>query len=245
MKIPIICYHKIGIPKNNDPKPALFIKPFQFKLQMFILKILKYKSINQEELLNFLQGRELNIKKPVVITFDDGYEDNFINAYPILKKIGFTAIISVCSGFVGKKNAIFEKEKLIKDKLPENYLNEKEIIDMSQNGISFCSHGINHYYMDELDKNNLSKEIIISKQYIEKLINKKVIFFTYPYGRYNDAIIESLKNSGYSGAFTTTRGKVTREDNPYKLKRLVIKGYSKKFNFLSTIEFLYKIFFVR
>ncbi|MHB1657601.1 MAG: polysaccharide deacetylase family protein [Burkholderiales bacterium] len=244
MKISIICYHKVGIPKKDDPRPALFIKPFQFKLQIFLLKVLGYRTISQEELLDFLQNRKLNIRKPIVITFDDGYEDNFINAYPILKKADFTAIISICTGFIGKKNAIFENEKQIKGKLPENYLNEKKIIEMSQNGISFCSHGINHYFMDELDESSLNKEIILSKQYIEKLINKKVIFFTYPYGRYNNITIESLKNSGYYGAFTIIRGKVCRNDNPYELKRLVVKGYNKKLNFLSTIEFLYKIFFM-
>ena len=241
MKIPIICYHKVGLAEKRDARPALFIKPFQFKLQMFIIKLLGYETITIEE---FLKGRKLSVKKPVLITFDDGYENNYLNAYPVLKKMGLAATICICTGFIGKKNAIFEKEKQIKGKKPENYLTEEEIIEMSQNDISFCSHSVNHYYMDELNESDIVKEIIISKKYIEKLLSKKIDFFCYPYGKYNKNVIEALRNAGYLGAFTIKRGKVSREDNPFELKRLVIKGYSRTLNFLSTVEFLYKLLFL-
>ena len=245
MKLPVICYHKVGLAEKGDTRPALFIKPFQFKLQMFIIKLLGYKTINIDELLKYLKDEEVSVIKPIFITFDDGYENNYTNAYhDILKKMKFTATICICTGFIGKKDATFEKEKHIKGKIPENYLTEEEIIEMSQNGISFCSHSVNHYYMDELNESDLAKEIIISKKYIEKLLSKKIDFFCYPYGKYNKNVIEALKNAGYLGAFTIKRGKVSRGDNPFELKRLVIKGYSRTLNFLSTVEFLYKLLFL-
>ena len=243
MEIPIICYHKVGLVEKGDTRPALFIKPFQFKLQMFIIKTLGYKTISLDEFLNFLKGEKISITKPIIITFDDGYENNYINAYPILKKMNLTATICVCTGYIGKKGAIFENEKYIKGKNPENYLTEEEIIDMSQNGISFCSHGVNHFYMDELEGMSLENEITESKEKLEKLLDKEINFFCYPYGRYNKKTIEALNNAGYSGAFTIERDKVSQKDNPYELKRLVIKGYSRTFNFLSTIELLYKLLF--
>ena len=243
MKFPIICYHKIGLAGKRDTRPALFIKPLQFKLQMFIIKVLRYETITLEELIAFLKGGKLPVKKSILITFDDGYENNYLNAYPILKKMNLVATICVCTGFIGKKNAIFEKEKRIKGKILENYLTEEEIIEMSQNGISFCSHSVNHYYMDELNESDLDNEITVSKKYLEKLLNREINFFCYPYGRYSKNMIEVLRNAGYSGAFTIKRGKVSQKDNPYELKRLVIKGYNRTFNFLSTAEFLYKLLF--
>ncbi len=244
MKIPVICYHKVGLPVKRDKRPALFIKPFQFKLQMFIIKILGYKTISLNEFLNFLKGVKISVKKPIIITFDDGYENNYTTAYPILKKMKLTATICICTGFIGKKGAIFEKEKKIKGKMPEDYLTKEEIIGMFQNGISFCSHGVNHFYMDEPEGMNLENEITESKEKLEKLLDKEINFFSYPYGRYNKNTIDALKNAGYFGAFTTKRGKVSQKDNPYELKRLVIKGYNRRLNFLSTIEFLYKLLFL-
>lgn len=243
MKIPVICYHKIGVAPKEDPRPALFIKPLQFKLQMFLIKIFRYKTINPEELLKFIRGEKISIKKPILITFDDGYKNNFTNAFPILRRMGLSATIFICSGFIGKENAIFENEKVIEGKMPEDYLDEEDILIMSENGISFGSHSVNHYYLDKIEAQNLENEIVLSKQNLEKLINKKIHFFSYPYGRYNDATIDSLKEAGYLGAFTIKRGKIGKGDNPYELKRLVIKGYNRKFNFLSTFEFLYKLFF--
>lgn len=243
MKIPIICYHKVEKHNKNKPYPNSFISPFQFRLQIFLLKILGYKSINQEDLLYFLHKKKLNIKKPIIIMFDDGYKNTFTNAYPVLKKAGFTAIISICANFVGKKNATFENGEDIKGKIGEDFLTSEDIIYMSQNNIFFCSHGVNHYRLDTLSEDNLLNELILSKQFLEKLINKKVNFFTYPWGVYNDLIIRYLINAGYLGAFSTRRGKVYEGNNPYELKRLMINGYSRKFNFLSTISFLYKLFF--
>ena len=243
MKIPIICYHKVGLAEKGDSGQALFIKPFQFKLQMFIIKLLGYKTINIDELLKYLKGEQISAKKPIFITFDDGYENNYINAYPILKKMNLTVTICMCTGYIDKKGAIFENEKYIKGKIPGSYLTEEEIIEMSQNGISFCSHGVNHFYMDELKGMSLENEITESKEKLGKLLDKEIIFFSYPYGRYNKKTIEALRNAGYSGAFTIKKGKVNKEDNPYELKRLVIKGYNRMFNFLSTVEFLYKLLF--
>ena len=243
MKIPIICYHKVGLAEKRDSRPALFIKPFQFKLQMFLIKFMGYKTITIKELSEFLKGEKLSVKKPILLTFDDGYENNYINAYPILKKMNLAATICVCMGYISKKGAIFENEKYIKGKISENYLTEGEIIEMSQNGISFCSHGVNHFYMDELEGMDLENEITESKEKLGKLLDKEIIFFSYPYGRYNKKTIDALRNAGYLGAFTIKRGKVSREDNPFELKRLVIKGYSRTLNFLSTVEFLYKLLF--
>jgi peptidoglycan/xylan/chitin deacetylase (PgdA/CDA1 family) len=207
------------------------------------MKLLGYKTINIDELLIYLNGERISAKRPILITFDDGYENNYINAYPILKKMNLVATICVCTAYIGKKESVFEKEKYIKGKMPENYLAEEEIVEMSQNHISFCSHGINHFYMDELEGMDLENEITKSKETLEKILNMKINFFCYPYGRYNQKTIEALKNAGYEGAFTTKRGKVSKEDNPYELKRLVIKGYNRTLNFLSTIEFLYKLLF--
>lgn len=243
MKIPIICYHKIGYAEKRDIRPALFIKPFQFKLQMLIIKLLGYRTINIDELLSYLNGERISAKKQILITFDDGYENNYINAYPILKKMNLVATICVCTAYIGIKESIFEREKYIKGKIPENYLTEEEIVEMSQSNISFCSHGVNHFYMDELEEKDLENEINKSKEKLEKILDKEISFFCYPYGRYNEKTIEALKNAEYQGAFTIKRGKVTKEDNPYELKRLVIKGYNRTLNFLSTIEFLYKLLF--
>ncbi|MHB1645313.1 MAG: polysaccharide deacetylase family protein [Candidatus Acididesulfobacter diazotrophicus] len=237
MKIPVLYYHKIDYPKNTAILKGLYVKPEQFKFQMKVLKILGYRTISPHELLLFIKGHKLPFKKPVLITFDDGYKNNYTYAYPILKNLGFTATIFISSGYIGKTNAVMEQNG--KEKQPENFLDKKDIIEMSDNGITIASHGINHYFLDSLDDDGiLTGELLASKAILEDLTGKKIEFFSYPYGAYNAKVMREVKNAGYKGAFTTNKGKTAAGDNSYELKRISINGHNKIFNFLYKIIFL-------
>ena len=103
MKIPVLYYHKIDYPKKDAVYKGLYVTPEQFKRQIALLKFLGYHTINPKEILSFVKGHKIQVKKPLLITFDDGYENNYLNAYPVLKAAGFTSVIFISSGFIGKK----------------------------------------------------------------------------------------------------------------------------------------------
>ncbi len=234
MKIPVLYYHKIDFPKKNAVYKGLYVTPKQFKRQMALLKILGYSAIKPEDLISFIKGHKLSVKKPVLITFDDGYENNFINAYPILKNLGFTSLIFISTGFIGKKKSVPDE----RESAPEDFLDKNEIKSIYDGGFSIGSHGISHYYLDKLDESVLIDELTFSKAYLENLLNTDINFFSYPFGAYNANVMRAVKKAGYLGAFTTAKGKVGAGDNPYELKRIAVNGYNTIFNFLYKILIL-------
>ena len=122
-KILVLNYHQVG----NTFNP-LAITPSDFSTQMAYLINNGYIPITPDELESGLNGEIELPEKPVLITFDDGYDDNYLNAFPILKGYGIRATIFVVPAFVGKKN----------------YLTWEQIKEMSDNGISIQSHNLNH-----------------------------------------------------------------------------------------------------
>ena len=234
MKIPVLYYHKIDYPKKDAVYKGLYVTPKQFKMQVALLKFLGYDTVSPKDILSFVKGHKISVKKPLLITFDDGYENNYLNAYPVLKAAGFTSLIFISTGFIEKKNIVSDE----REKVREDFLNKSEIKDMFKDGFFIGSHGINHYYLDSLEEGVLLGELIASKAYLENILNAPVDFFSYPFGAYNPNVMRAVKKTGYLGAFTTARGRVGVGDNSYELKRIPVNGYNSIFNFLYKIIFL-------
>lgn len=142
------------------------------------------------------------INKPVIVTFDDGYEDNNINAYPILKKYGVKATIFLCANFIGKNN----------------YLSIDQINDM-KDIVDFQSHTINHKNLAEIDEKSMEYEIGESKRALEELLGKKIDVIAYPYGSYSKRTIDITKKYyKYGVTFTIGEFYFGVSDN-YEIRR--------------------------
>ena len=191
---------------------------------MAYLKENGYTTIAPGELYDSLaNGTELP-EKPVLITFDDGYEDNYQNAYPILKKYGFKATIFVITGFLDKQ---------------KNYLTWQQAQEMEQDGISIESHTVNHKSMTELTDDQLRDELVNSKKEIEKRLDKKVDFVAYPTGTYNLHIANLVKEAGYKAAFTIKYGNVDKASNVYALERVPVFHTENTFkSFLERVRYV-------
>lgn len=234
MKIPVLYYHKIDNPRDEAVYKGLYVTPEQFGRQMAILKLLGYQTVGPDDVAGFIRGHKLNASKPILITFDDGYKNNYTNAFPILQKYGFKALIFVSSGFIGKKNTALDERETAK----EDFLDKKDIKEMYDKGFFIGSHGINHYFMDRLEEGVLVGELIASKAYLENMLETKIDYFSYPFGSYNEGVVRAVKNAGYAAAFTTKKGKVGVGDNSFTLKRISVNGFNNIFTFLYKIIFL-------
>lgn len=203
--IPVLMYHSVAYEKNNPVR----IPQEKFKEQMKYLKDNGYSTLSLDDLYSYFEEGVSVPAKSVVLTFDDGYEDNYKNAYPILKEYGFKASIFMITGSIDKKS----------------YLTSSELKELDENGISIESHTVTHCKLQELSYDEQLKEFKNSKETLEKLLNKKVIYAAYPYGSYNKDTIKAAKDAGYTMAFTTDGRWSGKEDGLLTLDRVYISGF--------------------
>lgn len=204
-KIPILMYHSISYEKGNTAR----IPKEKFREQMKYLKDNKYTTLTVDELYSYMQTGKLVPSNPIVITFDDGYKDNYTNAYPILKEFGLKATVFVITNTID---------------MDKNYLTSNEIKSMDSNNIRIESHTVAHEQLDKLSYSDNVKTMTASKTKLEKILGRNINYLAYPYGTYNDNIIKAAKESGYKLAFSTQYGWIDKGDNIYLLGRIFINS---------------------
>ncbi|WP_315119206.1 polysaccharide deacetylase family protein [uncultured Clostridium sp.] len=207
LSIPVLMYHSI----SNDEKGLFSVKKDTFYEHMKYLKDNNYETLTLEELYNHLTNEIPFSDKSVVITFDDGYADNYVNAYPILKEFGLKATIFQITNYIDSGSS---------------FLNSDQLKELSSNGIDIESHTTDHSKLAKLSKDDRLKKLKESKDLLEKLLDKKVDYIAYPFGKYNKEVIEDVKEAGYKMVFTTRMGFSNINNGLYELKRVFISGYT-------------------
>lgn len=207
-KAVILMYHSIGYNKKY-----FTVTPDNFDLQMSILKN-NFNVISLVELNHRLKNKIPFPNKTVVITFDDGYVDNLSIAYPILKKYNLPATIFLATGFLGKKMVNTEDiDNLF-------IMSEEQILNLQKNDtlIDFQPHSVSHRKMDKLDMVESGLEMKKSKECVEKILGKKCSFFAFPFGKYNENILNIAKKE-FLLSLSTKKGVVTFGGSNYVLPR--------------------------
>jgi peptidoglycan/xylan/chitin deacetylase (PgdA/CDA1 family) len=193
----ILTYHSI------NPDHPFSVKPEEFEKQVKYLSE-RFDVVRLDEIDIKLLNKSK--KEKLAITFDDGFEDNYTYAFPILKKYCVPATIFITSDFVFAGLDITEDWKVYNGLRP---LNLAQIQEMQQSGISFGSHSKTHRLLSDLNINDLKIEIGESKKIIEQHLDCKISSFGYPFGQKKDLNRDSqsvLKGFGYSIACTNMWG---------------------------------------
>jgi peptidoglycan/xylan/chitin deacetylase (PgdA/CDA1 family) len=199
--IPILNYHRVDNVDN-----FMTIHPDDFERQLQYLYNQGYTSVTLDEVANYFQGEGELPAKPIVITFDDGYEDNQRVAVPLLRKYGFKAIIFVVSDFVGKPG----------------YLTWEQMKAVQERAISIGSHTMNHEDLATLNAQELAMQLRDSKTSMEAGLGTSVDFIAYPYGRLNDQVLAAVQAAGYKGGCSTKVSVAVKGDNMYALPRVYV-----------------------
>lgn len=202
--IPILMYHYIRDYSNpNDPVGEnLSVSPSQFEEQINWLKVNGYQSVFPD----FFENPKPLALKPVILTFDDGYQDAYDSAFPLLQKYQMAGMFYLIVNKIGTPG----------------YLTWNEILEMKKAGMSFGSHTLTHPDLRNLTNANLEKEMNESKEILEQKLGREITDFCYPSGKYNDEIMKIVQSDGYKTAVTTDSGIANLKDNPLLLKRLRI-----------------------
>lgn len=200
---PILMYHDI-----DSQHDILSVPPEDLNRHMKFLRDRYYNVIKLSELVDSMSYNKKIPPKTVAITFDDGRDNNYTNAYPILKKYNIPAMMFVIPGHCGKAG----------------YLNERQLREMAEGGIDIASHTLSDVWLPGCDDKKLREELIGSKNALEEITGKKVDFISYPLGGFNQRVRLAVMKAGYKGACATNPGKYSAANDIYALKRLKVSG---------------------
>jgi peptidoglycan/xylan/chitin deacetylase (PgdA/CDA1 family) len=204
--LPILLYHRIGFEPD-----ALTVSPTRFQNDLQYLYDNGYKTLTLEDAKNYLSGVNVVTGKHVLITFDDGYLDNYTNAFPLLQSFSMVASFFVITGMLDQPNR----------------MTMSQVLEMSSAGMSFGSHTVSHRSLENLSPNETGQELKKSKSDLEDIVGKSIDFVAYPRGSYNHYTLESARESGYHFGLTTNNGYATLHTSRLKLNRIPVFRYDQ------------------
>jgi peptidoglycan/xylan/chitin deacetylase (PgdA/CDA1 family) len=217
-KILILGLHRVGYPPPSARIRGLFTSPRLLALELWLLSKLGYQFSTLRDAMASSAG------KLAVITFDDGYEDNFTEALPILDQFNAPATIFVITGDVGKKGVVWEEAG---EKLPTDMMSWEMLAELQRKGWEIGSHGHSHVHFDSKSGSDQEALICHSVSEIEDTLGTIPISFAYPFGCFNETTKTILRKFGIRFAVTTETPLTWDVQSPgdmLELKRVSIGG---------------------
>lgn len=221
--VPILTYHSISEnlfgkvhPYHQINTPASI-----FAAQMKWLRQAGYRTIDLSELMNAFETSQ-DLSKTVVLTFDDGYQDFYTEAFPLLKQCGFTATVFLATDRIRDTSVRVEGA---------DYLTWSEVRELHSQGIAFGSHSVTHADLRSLGPEQIDYELGYSKESIEQRIGAPVEFFSYPFtlpeedGDFIRYLADTLENLGYANGVSSTIGRAKPRDTRFFLPRLSVNSW--------------------
>jgi peptidoglycan/xylan/chitin deacetylase (PgdA/CDA1 family) len=227
-EIPIIYYHRVIKDSSEAGNHGIYVTQKQFDEHLRYLKSKNYKTVTFDEALKL--KKENRIDKNVIITFDDGYEDNYLYAFPILKKYNFNAEIFLVAGLA-------QNDWDRKDNEPvARMLNTDQIKEMKKYGIRFGSHTLAHKDLMKCGAEDKEAEIAGSKKTLEDKLGFEIESFAYPYGNYDNSIITLIQQAGYKYGYATDNGPLGLHENNYQIRRITIFPNTTNFHLARKVK---------
>ena len=199
--IPVLTYHHIG-----EGSEWYYVSAADFERQMMFLREKGYTPVSIVELAEGLSGRRQLPAQPIAITFDDGYEDNFLSALPIMDRQKMRGTFFVVTGKMGQPG----------------YMNWQQAREMSERGMEIGSHTVNHFTLNEISLKELERELLSSRLMLENNVPASAPIFANPFGETAPAVVELLSRTGYSAACSSVVGINKSGENLYMIRRISV-----------------------
>ncbi len=220
----VLMYHKVNDLSGNPVTVPVAL----FEEQLAQIRDLGYTVVSVDAVLDhFTHGAALPAKA-VLITFDDGYRDNLVNAAPILQRYGYPAVVFVPIGYLDSVRPLPHEEHLVARGILNPTLGWSELAELEAAGIRVESHGISHRPLANLAIDEAAREITLSKLRLEERLGRPVRAFAFVKGSeadYRPVHLSLLKQAGYEVAFTSVSGSNGRRADPLQLRRYNVEPY--------------------
>jgi peptidoglycan/xylan/chitin deacetylase (PgdA/CDA1 family) len=209
-ELPIVMFHYIG---PLPPNPDVFRKDLTTSSSLFegVLQYLvgqQATSVSLDDLLAHYAGGPELPKRAVILTFDDGYEDAYTEAFPLLRKYGMVGTFYVITDFVGRPG----------------YLTWDEIAEMDAAGMTIGAHSLTHPDFTVIGPAELRRQLVEPKRALEEHLGHPVTHLAYPSGKYNAATVAASRAAGYATAVTVIHGLIHPATTPFELTRVRAHG---------------------
>jgi len=211
-RVPILMYHYLSVPPEGADRYRLdlSVAPDLFAAHLDRIQAEGYTAISFYDLVAHLtQGAPLP-DRPIILTFDDGYRDNYDNAFPLLRQHQMKATFFIVSDFI--------------DEARPEYISWDMAREMLAAGMSIESHSRNHATLRKRDNDYLVWQILGSLETIEYELGVRPRFISYPAGEYDQATIEIARGANYWAGITTKQGVIQSSDALFELQRVRIRG---------------------
>jgi peptidoglycan/xylan/chitin deacetylase (PgdA/CDA1 family) len=220
--VPILMYHVIAVPPPGAAFPGLYVEPTEFAEQMQALKSAGWHAVTLDQVEDYWRhGVSLGPGKPIVISFDNGYNSQYTQALPVLRRLGW----------VGDEN-------LQLSGLPPSQggLGAAQIRGLLAAGWELDTQGISHADLITLDAEQLHYQVAVARQTLQQRYHVPVNWFCYPSGHYDPTVVAAVKAAGFVGSTTVVPGWAHPGDDPYRLHRLRVLGGTSAQALLSLLE---------
>ncbi len=219
--VPILMYHVIASPPPGAPFPGLYVRPAEFAEQMDALKRAGWHAVTQDQLAAYWKrGVALGPGRPIVISFDNGYESQYTQALPVMRSLGWVGV-----------------ENLQLSGLPPSQggIGQREIRALVEAGWELDTQGFSHADLIALSAIALHHEVAVSRSVLQRRFHVQVNWFCYPSGHYNARVLAAVAAAGYTGSTTVIPGWAHPSDDPYRLHRLRVLGGTSASGLLSLL----------
>ena len=222
-EIPVLTYHRVVMTPPTNSRVNMYVTVDDLEEQILSLKMRGYETVTFKEIAD---GR--CVKKPVIISFDDGYADNYQNLLSLLQKHNARAVIYTLANRQLKNN-LWD----MKSGEPEwPLMNDKQLQECHDSGlIEIGSHGINHQHLPQLSDQEVQQEIYQSKEILEEVLSSEIVSFAYPYGDYSEREARLVKDAGYLFGIGTVNGPVQAAMDRYRIRRITMFPNTKPMAF--------------
>lgn len=223
--IPVLLYHRIVTQPLRGRLCGLAVTVDRFERQLKALTDAGYTAITFSEYAAFARGERSLPARPVILTFDDGYEDNYMLAFPLLQRYTMRAVIYLVADW--KKRTNFWDH----DQPQVPLLQQTQIQEMARAGMEFGSHTLSHPRLPSLSRVQARKELSGSKARIEDLLGTEIFSFAYPYAETSEQTKELVAEAGYRYAVVGDNGPPVFYKDPLQIRRVQVFPWTGAFGF--------------
>jgi peptidoglycan/xylan/chitin deacetylase (PgdA/CDA1 family) len=248
--VSILMYHSISNKaESGHPYYRTVTSPVIFAKHMEYLAMNGYSIISVADAVNRMNAPHDVAERAVAITFDDGYQDFYTDAFPILSKFGFTATVYLPTAYISASPKAFNGVRC---------LTWNQVRELRGHGIEFGSHTVSHVQLRSIQAAAIDHEVSTSKRIIEQMLGKTVTSFAYPYAfpemdrGFTARLRDILMHAGYENGVSTSIGTISKRDDRFFLKRLPINSddgiplFNAKltgaYDWLHSVQYAYKFF---